>query len=213
MSLERARRRRLGQRPGNASAYRQRFIATVHHVLGTAFLRLRAATLADKEETAITGLLVEQMRALVESRACPAGAQHFAIHDDQPQSGGGVEGKSRPRIDIVVERSGPGRRPRFHFEAKRLHRGDSVAEYIGDEGMKCFLSGKYAKDEPDAGMLGYVQHDTPGAWATRLETKLAAASVDWARHSLSASLPHTYRSSHARNGQPFALFHVLLVCT
>jgi hypothetical protein len=184
----------------------------VHHVLATGFQRLVAATLAKKEETAITGLLVEQMRAFVASRDCPRGAQHFSVHDDRPEGTNGLEGKRRPRIDIVVERTGMGTRPKFHFEAKRLDRSDSVAEYVGEDGMGCFLSGKYAKGEPDAGMLGYVQQGTPETWAQRLREKLATESVAWAQHSLHVSLPHSYRSSHTRDGQPFGLFHVLLVC-
>lgn len=183
----------------------------VHRVLAVGFRRLVAATrLLAKEETAITGLLVDQMRALVQGRDCPKGAEHFAIHDDRPESGEAVEGRRRPRIDIVVERTGKGRWPQFHVEAKRLNRPDSVAEYIGNDGVGCFLSGKYAKDEPDAGMLGYIQQGTPQTWATRLGTKLA--TMGWTEHPLDVSLPHSYVSSHMRNGRKFELFHVLLVC-
>lgn len=210
MSLRRATPRSLGKRPGNAAVYRRRFVKTVHCVLAGGFRRLVAATLAEKEETAITGVLVDEMRALLERRDCPKGAEHFSVHDDRPESGDGVEGSSRPRIDIIVERTGQGPRPRFHFEAKRLNRSDSVAKYIGNEGMECFLSGKYANHDPDAGMLGYVQRDTPETWATRLSTKLSGAG--WALHSLHASLPHSYRSNHTRGGRPFELFHVLLLC-
>lgn len=212
MSLRRAGRGSLGGYPGDAEAYRRRFVVMVHCVLATGFQRLVAARLAKKEETAITGLLVEQMRSLVAGRDCPRGAQHFSVHDDRPEGTDGLEGKRRPRIDIVVERTGTGPRPQFHFEAKRLNRSDSVAEYVGEEGMGCFLSGKYAKGEPDAGMLGYVQEGTPETWSQRLREKLAVESVAWVQHSLHVSLPHSYRSSHTRDGQPFELFHVLLVC-
>jgi hypothetical protein len=211
MSLRRARPPSLGGRPGGAAAYRRRFVKTVHRVLAEGHRRLVATTtLVQKEETAITGLLVDEIVALLESRDCPQGAEHFAVHDDRPESGDDVEGRRRPRIDIVVERTGRGPRPRFHFEAKRLNRSGSVAEYVGERGMGCFLSGKYAKDEPDAGMLGYVQRDTPEDWAARLATKLAR--VGWAQHSLDASLLHSYRSSHTRYGRPFEIFHMLLVC-
>jgi hypothetical protein len=212
MGYQRIRRQSLGGRPGDAVAYRRKFVTTVHHVLAVAVRRLVAATLAQKEETAITGVLVDEMRVIVESRVCPPGAANFAIHDDQPVSGGGAEGKRRPRIDIVVERTGPGPRPRFHFEAKRLHRSDSVAAYMGDEGMDCFLAGKYAQTEPDAGMLGYVQQGTPETWATRLVKGFVEQGMVLAPHASDPALPHSYRSSHLRNGRPFELFHVLLVC-
>lgn len=212
MGCQRARRRSLGGRPADAAAYRRKFVATVHRVLACAFRHLVPATLAGKEETDITGVLVEQMRNVVQSRTCPAGAMNFSIHDDQPVSGSGVEGKRRPRIDIVVERTGRGPRPLFHFEAKRLHRSDSVAAYMGDEGMECFLSGKYAPTEPDAGMLGYVQQDTPQTWTTRLRKGLEARGMNLSPHPADPALPYTYRSSHLRSGRPFELFHVLLVC-
>jgi hypothetical protein len=87
-----------------------------------------------------------------------------------------------------------------------------VTDYVGDEGMGCFISSKYAKDDPDAGMLGYVQQDTPEAWAARLCVKLGTDGVELQQHTLHASLPHSYRSSHTRAGRQFELFHVLLVC-
>jgi hypothetical protein len=212
MPCQRVRRRSLGGRPADAAVYRRKFVATVHRVLALASRRLAPAALAQKEETDITGVLVEEMRTVVQGRACPAGATNFSVHDDQPVSGTGVEGKRRPRIDIVVERTGPGPRPLFHFEAKRLHRSDSVAAYMGDEGMDCFLSGKYAQTEPDAGMLGYIQKDTPQIWTTRLATGFAARGMRLDRHATDPALPHTYRSNHVRGGKPFELFHVLLVC-
>lgn len=112
--------------------------------------------------------------------------------------------------NIVVERSGVNPRPQFHFEAKRLYRSDSLAEYVGDDGMGCFLSGKYAKDEPDAGMIGYIQSETPEVWAARLRCRLADAS--WTEHAFDASFSHSYRSAHLRAGRSFELFHVLLAC-
>ena len=212
MGCQRVRRRSLGGRPADAAAYRRKFVATVHRVLALASRRLAPATLAQREETDITGVLVEEMRTVVQNRSCPTGATNFSIHDDQPVSGTGVEGKRRPRIDIVVERTGLGPRPLFHFEAKRLHRSDSVAAYMGAEGMECFLSGKYAQTEPDAGMLGYVQQDTPKTWTTRLAESFAARGMQLDPHPSDPALPYTYRSSHLRGGRPFELFHVLLVC-
>lgn len=212
MSLLRSARRSLGGAPGNAAVYRRQFVFTVHQVLAQGFARLRDEKLAGKEETAITGLVVEQMRALLASRSCPKGAEHFAVHDDRPESTDGIEGKQRARVDIVVERTGRGPRPQFHFEAKRLNRSDSTSEYVGADGMGCFLSGKYAKNEPDGGMLGYVQEDTPSSWASKLVAKLAKTGITWEPASLHVLIPYSYRSSHVRAGQPFELFHVLLAC-
>ena len=71
----------------------------------------------------------------------------------------GKLGKSRPRVDIEFERVVRGKRPRLRFEAKRLNSatGHTVAKYLGEEGLGCFLSGKYPMMHAEAGMLGYVQ--------------------------------------------------------
>lgn len=209
MTLHAGRPGGLGGRPGNAAVYRHRFVRTVHDVLAAGYSLLRPADLAASAEPAITGLLVECMRRVLESRACPPGAEHFAIHDDPPQAFAGTEGNRRPRVDIVVERAEPGRRPRFHFEAKRLVSRDSTNDYVGGRGMGRFLSGRYASDEASAGMLGYVQVESPETWASRLG---AAIGSSWTRHEIDARLRDTFRSHHLRAGQPFELFHVLLVC-
>lgn len=223
MSLLDLAERALGQAPGDAAVYRRKFVTTVCEVLARGFARLDAASLATKEETAVTGLLVDQMRGLIESRDCPEGAGNFSIHDDRPESSGGEEGKSRPRVDIVVERAVPGPRPRFHFEAKRLNSSGSVADYLGDDGLGCFLSGKYARCDPDAGMLGYVQTDKPADWAGKISRKLdrerSAHQLDavgpiWHAETLVPSLKHSYRTTHTGRGRGMRLevFHVLLVC-
>jgi hypothetical protein len=180
-------------------------------VLAAGFAKLDAKALAAKEETAITGLLVDQMRSILESRQCPRGCQHLAVHDDRPESSVGVEGKRRPRVDIFVERTGLGPRPRFHFEAKRLNGSDSVAAYLGDDGLGCFLSGKYAKNDPDAGMVGYVQLNEPTDWAKKLSERLA--SNGWAPLvALASTHPHTFQSKHNRGTQSLEIIHVLLRC-
>lgn len=53
--------------------------------------------------------------------------------------------------------------PYFAIEAKRLHvtlpsgKKSLVSEYVtGDEGMMCFIEGRYAKGLASGGMLGYV---------------------------------------------------------
>lgn len=221
MSLQRARRRALGQRPGDAAAYRLHFVTTVHRIVAAGFQRLDMATLATKEETDITGLLVVHMRELVESRESPEEWSLYAIHDDRPESADGVEGKRRPRVDVFAERTWDRPRPRYYFEAKRLNHSGSTAAYLGAEGLGRFLSGKYAKNDSDAGMLGYVQTDTPGAWAARIERKLdqerANHGLDaigpvWQAEALVPSLTHSYRTTHTRNGQPFQVIHVLLAC-
>ena len=221
MSLLDLAERKRSQVPGNAALYRRKFVETVCEVVAAGFARLNAASLAVKEEPAVTGLLVDQMRAIVQSRDCPIGAENFSIHDDRPESGGEHEGKHRPRVDIVVEQAVPGPRPIFQFEAKRMNSTGSVAAYLGDDGLGCFLSSKYGKGASDAGMLGYVQSETPQDWSRKIETKLDqersihqldAVGTIWHKETSVPSLAHLFRTKHTRDGDQFDVFHILLAC-
>ena len=82
-------------------------------------------------------------------------------------------GKRRCRIDIEILKSQEGPRPRFRFEAKRLHDTTSRHDYLGDDGLGCFLDGRYAKEDDIAGMLGYVQADSIDSHAQSLEQAMA----------------------------------------
>lgn len=71
------------------------------------------------------------------------------------------EGQSG-RIDINFI-CPPGDETYFAIEAKRLHvtfpsgRQSLVSEYVvGDQGMMCFITGKYSRFQQAAAMLGYV---------------------------------------------------------
>jgi hypothetical protein len=117
------------------------------------------------------------MRDVVESEDAETWMQLFHVSDDPPQNVPGKLGRSRPRVDIEFERlSGRGKRPRFHIEAKRLYRSDSVKEYFGEEGLGCFIIGRYAAKEAAGGMLGYVQTLTSAEWLDRLRQGLADRS-------------------------------------
>ena len=151
--------------PPARTAYRLSFVRAVHRLLAAGYARLtKPAALASKEETEITGLLVDGMRDAIEGPQRLAWASRYAVHDDRPISQTDRQGRSRARIDIEVERTMPGPHPRFQFEAKRLHRGDSVSEYVGDNGLGAFLDGTYASSCAAAGMLAYVQISDSKSW-------------------------------------------------
>ena len=135
---------------------------------------IKGEDLSREEETGITGELVRGVRKVLESEQAEAWMQHFEVLDDPPQNVPGRLGRSRPRVDIeFVRLSGRGTRPRFHIEAKRLYRSDSVREYFGDDGLGCFIVGRYAAEEDAGGMLGYVQTGTILEWSDRLRTGFA----------------------------------------
>lgn len=160
--------------PDRAILYRLAFIRNCHILVLRGYELIQAEDLSEAEETSITGELVRGVREVLESENAEAWMQLFEVLDDPPQNVPGKLGRSRPRVDIeFVRLSGRGKRPRFHIEAKRLYRSDSVKAYFGDDGLGCFIAGRYAALEAAGGMLGYVQTDTSVQWLGRLRTGLA----------------------------------------
>ena len=120
------------------------------------------------------------------------------------------------RVDSSLSRP----RTRFSFEAKRLGKAHPVTKYLGDKGMGCILAGAYARDDDEAGMLGYVQSGTPQQWANRIRSEI---ETDPSRYSMPErgrfssveivdGLDYTYRSIHDRPsvGRHVSIFHTLL---
>lgn len=138
-------------------------------LLVRAHAALDSKALRSAEEPDITGCLIEQAKELTESEDAEDWLEHLEVIDDQPQNDVPDRlGKRRPRIDIEFVRTGRGRRARFHVEAKRLCRSDSVGEYLGAGGIEMFLTGSYASKWPWAGMVGYVQSDDMAKWLAAL---------------------------------------------
>lgn len=219
MSMLGARRSR-GTSP-MAAAYGSAFVGIVHRVLAAAYAAIPKANLSKMQEPSITGLIVQKMRAFLEDPKAPRWAARLAVHDDPPLNVGGTQGKKRPRIDIEVESVIAGPRPRFQFEAKRLNKKQGVPDYLGADGLGCFVSGKYAAAHAAAGMLAYLQSGTLGAWAKKIESGLDGAR---SKHGLSKTGPAwstfkaanhalpSFRSEHQRSCGPIVVFHTLLVC-
>jgi hypothetical protein len=160
------------------------------------------------------------MREVLERESAPAWAVYYTIHDDPPLNVPGKRGKQRPRVDVEFESIARGRRLRLRFEAKRLRRNRDVRQYLGEDGLGCFTSGKYPLTHPEAGMLGYVQSDGETAWATRIETVLRqapdlyyiAGNNMWEKNQITPQLLYTYRSQHYCQtlGADIHIFHTLL---
>jgi hypothetical protein len=154
--------------------YRRAFVRNCMALIVRAYEGLDAHALRAAQEPHITGELVRSARALVESSDAERWMDDLEIHDDPPQSAEGVYGKNRPRIDIEFVQVRRGKRPRFHIEAKRLYRSDSVSEYLGEGGLQMFINGRYAAGWPSVGMIGYVQTDNCAIWLARIAAGLAA---------------------------------------
>ncbi len=208
--------------PALFQAYGDALRRHAHWLIAEGYQRMDATAFARVEEPAITGELVRKMRAFLESGSnAPAWVAYYAIHDDPPLDAGGRRGRSRLRVDIEFERVTAGTRPRLRFEAKRLctATGHTVAKYLGEEGLGCFLSGRYPTTHGEAGMLGYVQSENEAGWAGRIASELSRCgqesgivSSPLAQQQTHAALRHTYISHHQqRPDKDLTIHHVLLL--
>lgn len=204
----------------NRGTFWDSFVAKVHRVLSLGYQRLcntkGAIALTSEDEPTITGFLVtcmKEMKDRVDWRLC--------IEDDPPLNDDGRTGRSRPRIDIQVTRVGRGVEPRFHFEAKRLYTNKSEDKYLEGDGLQALLTEYYAKGEPHAGMLGYVQQGTAHEWADKILKKLENnrqgygldPSEDcWQKRNDESNLEHSFSSHHPNCSRPITVHHIFLLC-
>ena len=205
--------------PRNRPDYQRSFITRVHQVLSMGYERLDPRALAGHEEEDITGELTLAMQTALQDPGSPRWAKNFWTQEEIPVHGQGRLGKRRPRVDIQVMQHGVAKRPRFRFEAKRLHDARSRRAYLGHDGLGCYLEGRYAPDDKMAGMLGYVQQGTVEDHAAWLSETLrndpkaycVAEWGQWAEAQVSATLS-TYRSVHERVSPlpSIVLLHTLL---
>jgi hypothetical protein len=162
------------------------------------------------------------MKGLVEDDTAPAWMRNLIPLEDPPQDSPDRFGKAQRRIDIEFVLVRRGWRPRFHFEAKRLYRSDSVREYLGPEGLELFVVGEYARDQDAGGMLGYVQTDQPADWERRIAAGLNASrerlcvceGTDFEESKSVRELESVHLSYHERNSvaRSILMYHTLLPC-
>ena len=205
----------------NKPQYQRAFRRHCHELLAMGYQRLDHRSFRSEEEPTITGELVRSMQEAQEAKDAPGWATCLAVKDDPPQNVEGRLGKRRRRIDIDIERYRRGKRPRFRFEAKRLHDSSSLSAYLGTDGLMLFITGSYAPDNEEAGMLGYVQKDTPSSWSRQLGERLSANPEKYRlqpggnlqRVGLTDRIEDCHESSHNRPNlnRSITIFHTFLV--
>lgn len=218
---------RRGFQPSSDSSNReefdQLFVQRVHSLVKAGYDRLQTAKYASAQEPSITGDLASEIEDLLEYPT-ESWMRFFRVYDDppvnEPRRSGIGKGRARKRVDIKLDSSESSPYTRFHFESKRLGRYHPVGKYLGDDGLGCFLSGRYAASETRAGMLGYVQRGDEPTWASRIEADITngvdrfrvTADGNWECHPLIADLPHTYTTCHNREKQlgKIRIYHSLL---
>jgi hypothetical protein len=165
--------RTVDSRSGNKPVYRVSFVRHSHEILKMGYELLDPPTFAGHEEEEITGELVRSMQDALQDRSAPTWAKNFWVGEETRVHDPTRRGKHRRRIDIEILKTQQGPRPRFRFEAKRLHDAASRRDYLGAEGLSCYLDGRYAKEDDIAGMLGYVQAGAMDFHAEQLQRTMA----------------------------------------
>ncbi len=201
--------------------YDQSFREDAHQLLAWGYQDSRGLLTCDLEETEITGCIADAIQARLDAPQTEERFDRYTIKEDNPVSGEGRTGKSRMRIDIIIEANRPRPRPRYVFEAKRLRKpSHPISKYVGSEGLMRFIGDRYAPGCPEAGLIGYVQTDTVEHWITELERQFSQKPVNRFRITeklcktlVIGSLPNTWASNHNRvSGSPITIFHLLLDC-
>jgi hypothetical protein len=213
-----------------ASEYLAQVREDAHQLLAWAYLDARSSLGAAGDECEITGILSEHIDRRLESIRTPHRFRIYVVYNEKPTSPDGQLGKRRPKLDIQIMRTG-GRPPRRHFtfEAKRLRDdskasvSDTIRQYLGEDGLSRFLTGRYVPESVEAAMLGCMQARDAKFWFTQIEiaflADIANGSADYGCRvslkpaAISKDLPYECVSEHARaNGTAFRMFHVLIDC-
>jgi hypothetical protein len=205
----------------NTPDLRRVFVARVHQLLALGYRRMDAKPFGFQEEPVITGELARAMNAAIDDDGSPLWTHDFSVQDEQTINDGTLKGKHRKRIDIGVRSSRPRPRNHFSFEAKLLSDKHPLRDYLGDNGLGRFLRGQYAKEDKDAGMLGYVQSESEGEWAQRLQIELQSREVEHSvcegccgvKHRFRSGPTYTYLSRHSRDAMnsPIDVYHTFLL--
>jgi len=204
----------------DSGEYWQGFRRKVFKLVKMGYDRLDSKKYRDWEEPDITGKLKEEIEAVIDDPLSPRWISRFVVQDESPINATGRLGKHRKIIDILIQRTRRGPNPRYYFEAKRLSGNNFTAiKYLGQTGLGEFISGNYAFNESEAGMLGYVQSGNPAEWASKIlfEFKKNKASIqvcsggEWTYVQIISEL-NCYCSKHKRPsiGRPITIYHSLL---
>ncbi len=209
-----------------AAEFWARFVKDAHRLIAEGFARLDASTLASEGEEVISARIVEGIEQWYDDAIREPWMALYFVDSEGHQFTAGRAGKHAPRIDIQIAthqtHEARGRPARMLFEAKRIYRTDSVAEYLGKDGLQQFLNGTYGSNARSAAMLAYIQASTYENAKDRIETKLdkeravhclPAEGDVWRSDVQDTRLPTTMRSRHVRNGPGLLdVYHSFLKC-
>jgi hypothetical protein len=194
----------------------------VHELLAWGYEDAKSRITQNHEEEEITGFITEAIQNRLVTLDCPRWCEHYALKENNPVPGKGLTGKRRKVPDFIFELTVPPR-PEYIFEAKRLRIESSFREgYYFHKGLARFLREEYASRYLEAGMLGYLQCDTPNEWIERLKSYLQHDAEHDGKLHLKLP-PHDVKvfpafiqewvSQHTRpTGNDIAIYHILFNC-
>jgi hypothetical protein len=196
--------------------YESSFRRDAHQLIALGYEKSRCKINCELEETEITGFICEEIeeQLIIDPRLV-----HYSLKEDNPTKGENRMGKSRRRLDIVIQCSYSTPRQNYIFEAKRLATsGYPISKYLGKDGLQLVIDGIYACDCPEVGMIGYVQKGTFEHWEKELCQKLPLAAElltkkKPAKIKIIDDLEYEWISEHDRQTQkPVTVYHIFLDC-
>jgi len=204
------------------TSYDYGFRRGAHQLLAWGYQDVLPQVHCNLTEEEITGLIVEAIENRLDDPSTPKEFDRYSIDEEKPISVEGRKGKKRRRLDLVVVSGHSRPRPKYIFEAKRLRKnGYPIGEYVGKDGLQCYIKAIYASQYPEAAMVAYIQSDAATYGENELNRRfnhdpnndLCIKQV-LQKMQVIVSLPDTWVSEHERvvSGS-ITLYHIFLNCS
>lgn len=172
---------------------------------------------SDEHENPITGRFISYLRREKDRKTLP-----FQIHLETSESDPAT-GVVKYRIDLKLIR-GYSESVYFAFECKRLRylsgsgTRANYSEYIGEDGMMCFISGRYSDGLSGGSMIGYVMDGDlnraiKGVGSSIAKERASLAMPSSGNLNRSSLLPNSHEvreTCHTVDSRPFTIHHVFL---
>jgi hypothetical protein len=174
------------------------------------------------KEEEITGIIVEAIRERLDNPRTPKKFRRYDIHEEKPVAVEGRTGKKRRRLDLVIVSGHNCPRPEYIFEAKRLRKnGFPIGEYVGEDGLQCFVKGVYASQYIEAAMVGYDQSGDAIYWEKELRRRFdndlnndLCIKQLLQKAQVLSSLNDVWISEHEREeNDSIVIYHIFLDCS
>lgn len=202
--------------------YEQAFVRRAHQLLSWGYAKARCQFDHDTEEEVISQYISEQILAIIQyDLQLPDEYLHFEVDNERPVSDAGRTGRRRKEMDLVIKTTDLRIRPRLVLEAKRLKTGAFyVRDYVGADGMLCFVNEEYAAQCSYAAMVAYMQSDNADHWYDQLTRQFdnpkntdLRVTRPLAPCQVVSDLPNEWTSEHNRvTRSAILVYHIFLDC-